>query len=185
MPLDDSGTQGRSRGRLLITLGLGLVVAASVVALRSGTRGDAPRAAAVEGRGVAVAAEAARARPHRDEPALEPQAEETPEPELDSKPVAAEPRATAAPLLPDPARFESPEQERQVLVERLPGERLTLENQGKAVERMERVLGSATSVDVVELERLRERKERLKAKYELQAQRVAGLEQRIGEVSPK
>ncbi len=100
-------------------------------------------------------------------------------------PAAAEPRTIAAPPLPDPARFASPEQERQFLVERLPGERLTLDNQGKAVERMERVLGSATSVDVAELERLRERKDRLKAKYELQAQRVAGLERRIGEVSRK
>lgn len=183
MRLDDSGTPVRSGARLLITLGLAFVVAASVVALRSGTRGDAPRAAAVERREVAVAAEAARVRPHRAEPSLEPQSEKTPEPELDRMPVAAEPRATVAPLRPDPARFDSPEQERQFLVERLPGERLTLENQGKAVERMERVLGSATSVDVAELERLRERKDRLKAKHELQAQRVAGLEQRLGEVS--
>jgi hypothetical protein len=107
------------------------------------------------------------------------------EPEVErAEPAAAPDSVASAPALPDPARFSSREEERQFLVERLPGERLTLNNQSKALERMDRVLGDGSSLDGAQLERLLERKDRLKAKHVLQARRVASLERRIGEVSP-
>jgi hypothetical protein len=187
MRLDDSGTRERSRTRFLISLCLALVVAASVVALRSGKRAAAPRTAAVTEGATAPPARASRARAGERQPQAqaESRAAAVHEPEVERAEAGPAPDSVAsAPALPDPARFSSREEERQFLVERLPGERLTLNNQGKALERMERVLGDGSGLDGAELERLRERKDRLKAKQALQALRVASLERRIGEVSP-
>jgi|SRR5688572_2421180 hypothetical protein len=185
MRLDDSGTRERARTRFLISLGLALVVAASVVALRSGKREAAPRTAAVAERAAAAPAGASRVGAYDPQLQAESRAAATQEPELErAEPAPAPDSVASAPALPDPARFSSREEERQFLVERLPGERLTLNNQGKALERMERVLGDGSSLDGAELERLRERKDRLQAKHVLQARRVASLERRIGEVSP-
>lgn len=185
MRLDDSGTRERSRTRFLISLCLALVVAASVVALRSGKHGPAPRTAAVTRGATAPPARASRAGAHQPQAQAESRAPAVHEPEVERAEAEPAPDSVAtAPALPDPARFSSREEERQFLVERLPGERLTLNNQSKALERMERVLGDGSGLGGAELERLRERTDRLKAKQALQARRVASLEQRIGEVSP-
>lgn len=183
---EDSGK--RSRVRRLVTLGLGLSVAASVVALRSAAPEAAPRSEPVAAREAeAPAPRGAPPAAPRPEPAVvEARATQQADADatLDGPAAAVDSDAVAAePSVPDPPRFTSAEEERRFLVERLPGERLTLTNQGKALERMERVLDLGADLGDGELERLRERRERLKAKHELQARRVAGLERRIGEVS--
>src|SRR5687767_6251311 len=126
MRLDDSGTRERSRTRFLISLCLGLVVLASVVALGSGTRQVAPRTAAVAKREAAAPAGTSRAAAHQGLADAEPRAAAEPEPKPDRAEAAPEPASAASvPELPDPARFSSREEERQFLVERLPGARLT------------------------------------------------------------
>ena len=78
--------------------------------------------------------------------------------------------------------FSSPEEELQSLSERLRGERWTLGNRQQAVERMGRVLDEAARLEPDLRRRLEKRRTLLKEKLRAQTQRVAQLDQRIGEL---
>jgi hypothetical protein len=182
---DDSASGARWRARVLLTPGLLALAVASAVALRSGSASVEPVSRAFAKREATVEPDRSRAL-NAEVAAIEPVAMTATGAAL----AAAEPESAQAsaavdpPALPDPARFASREQERQVLVERLPGERLTLTNQSRALERLGRALDSGAALEGAEHERLREQRDRLSAKHELQARRVANLERRIREVSP-
>ena len=82
---------------------------------------------------------------------------------------------TAAP------EFASPAEEREFIAARLPGERLTLGNQERALERMERALEHGNLLEAGALRQIEERKAILTAKRQDQARRVANLERRMAE----